>query len=55
MDESYTAEFVDEGVTFVVAANKSRIEAAEEAGLTYPTCVGWGVRGVCSGLCAEAD
>ncbi len=55
MVESYTVEFVDKDVTLEVPANKSILEAAEEAGLDLPYQCRMGVCGVCSGLCAEVD
>ncbi len=55
MVESYTVEFVDEGVTLEVPANKPILEAAEEAGLDLPYQCRMGVCGVCSGMCLDED
>ncbi len=55
MVETYTVEFVDEGVSLEVPENKPILEAAEEAGLDLPYQCRMGVCGVCSGLCIESD
>lgn len=53
MVESYSVEFVDEGRTIEVPADKPILEAAEEAGLTPPYQCRMGVCGVCSGMLVE--
>lgn len=53
MVEYYDVEFVDEGRTISVAADKPILEAAEEAGLALPYQCRMGVCGVCSALCIE--
>ncbi|GAB7021301.1 2Fe-2S iron-sulfur cluster-binding protein [Halostagnicola bangensis] len=53
MVESYTVEFVDEGRTIEVPANKPVLEAAEEAGLAPPYQCRMGVCGVCCGMVVE--
>lgn len=50
MDEVYEVEFVDEGQTIEVPADKPVLEAAEEAGLDLPYQCRMGVCGVCSAL-----
>lgn len=55
MVETYTVEFVDEGVSIEVPANKPILEAAEEVGLDLPYQCRMGVCGVCSGLCVDGD
>lgn len=53
MVETYTVEFVDEGVTLDIPENKPILEAAEEAGLDLPYQCRMGVCGVCSGMCED--
>ncbi|WP_122088660.1 2Fe-2S iron-sulfur cluster-binding protein [Halalkalicoccus subterraneus] len=55
MVETYTIEFVDEGVTLEVDENESILEAAEEAGLDLPYQCRMGVCGVCSGMCEKGE
>jgi ferredoxin len=53
MTETYEVEFVNEGLTIVVPADKPILEAAEEAGIDLPYQCRMGVCGVCSALQVE--
>lgn len=55
MVETYEVEFVDEGITLEVPANKPLLEAAEEAGLDLNYQCRMGVCGVCSGMILEGE
>ena len=48
MTETYEVEFVDEGRSLSVPADKPILEAAEEAGMDLPYQCRMGVCGVCS-------
>lgn len=50
MVETFTVEFVDEGVTLEVPENKSILDVAEEMGLSLPYRCRRGICGVC---CAQ--
>ena len=50
MTETYEVEFVNEGRTLEVPADKPILEAAEEAGMDLPYQCRMGVCGVCSAL-----
>lgn len=45
--ETYTVEFVDEGVTVEVPADRSILEVGEEMGLSLPYRCRQGICGVC--------
>lgn len=47
MVETYTVEFVDEGVTLEVPENKSILDVGEEMGLSLPYQCRRGICGVC--------
>ncbi|UIP01497.1 2Fe-2S iron-sulfur cluster-binding protein (plasmid) [Halobaculum sp. CBA1158] len=52
MVETYEVEFVEEGVTVEVPANKSILDVAEEMGLQLPYRCRRGICGVC---CAQRE
>jgi ferredoxin len=52
MVETYTVEFVDEGVTLEVPETKSILDVGEEMGLQLPYRCRRGICGVC---CAERE
>lgn len=49
MTDTYTIEFVDEGVTLEVSPDEPILEAAERAGLDLPYQCRMGICGVCCG------
>ena len=53
MVETYAVEFVDEGITLQIPANKPILEAAEENGMDLPYQCRMGVCGVCSAMRVE--
>lgn len=53
MAETYAVEFVDEGITIRIPANKPILEAAEEHGIDLPYQCRMGVCGVCSAMRVE--
>lgn len=53
MAETYAVEFVDEGITLQIPANKPILEAAEEHGMDLPYQCRMGVCGVCSAMRVE--
>lgn len=53
MSETYEVEFVDEGRTIEVPADRPILEVAEEAGMDLPYQCRMGVCGVCSALRVE--